>query len=203
QVEAQLRLATRESGSFGQAQRDVRRIATETRTSLEATAQLYATFQRNAAELGVSQEQSARATETVTKAFRISGATAAEAAGGLRQFLQGIQSGTLRGEELNSVLENAPRLARLIADSLGVTIGQLRALGQEGNLAGDKLIRALTDRKFTESIDAEFRELPVTFGEAMQQVENAAMITFGAFDRGGAFSQMLANFVTDGAAGFE
>lgn len=202
QLEAQLGLATRESGSFAQAQEDVRRIAAETRSGLEETATLYATFQRNSRELGISQEQAARATETVTKAFQISGASAAEAAGGLRQFLQGIQSGTLRGEELNSVLENAPRLARLLADSLGVSIGQLRAMGQEGELAGDKLIRALTDRRFTDGIDEEFKELPITFDQAMTQVSNAAILTFGAFDRGGEFSTALANFITDGTGGF-
>lgn len=202
QIEAQLRLATQQTGTFAQATQDVQRIAMETRSGLAETAGLYANFARNAQELGITQQEAARATETVTKAFRISGATAAEAAGGLRQFLQGVQSGTLRGEELNSVLENAPRLARLLADSLGVTIGTLRAMGAEGELTADKLTAALTDRRFTEAIDAEFRELPVTFSEAMQQVENAATITFGAFDRGGQFSTSIASFVQDSANGF-
>jgi tape measure domain-containing protein len=202
QLEAQLRLATMASGNFAQAQDDVRRIAQTTRSGLQETAQLYATFQRNAVELGISQQQAARATETVSKAFQISGASAAEAAGGLRQFLQGVQSGTLRGEELNSVLENAPRLAKLVAESLGVTIGELRKMGQEGELTAEKLIRALTDRKFTAAIDAEFKELPVTFEQAMVQVKNAAIITFGAFDRGGEFSSALVNFITDGTGGF-
>lgn len=201
-IESQLKLATQETGSFARAMGDVRSIATSTRTSLEETANLYATFQRNARELGITQEESARATETVTKAFRISGATAAEATGGLRQFLQGVQSGTLRGEELNSVLENAPRLARLLADSLGVTIGELRALGQEGELTGDKLINALTSQEFTAAIDEEFKALPVTFGEAVEQINTAATITFGAFDRGGEFSKAIVNFITDGADGF-
>lgn len=203
QIEAQLRLATREMGNFGQAQEDVRRIAQATRTGLEETASLYATFQRNSRELGITQEQAARATETVSKAFQISGASAAEAAGGLRQFLQGVQSGTLRGEELNSVLENAPRLARLLADSLGVTIGQLRAMGQEGQLTGDRLINALTNRRFTEGIDAEFRELPVTFEQAMTGVNNAAIVAFGAFDRGGEFSNALIDFMGTGQMSFE
>ena len=202
QIEAQLKLATRETGNFAQAQSDVRQIASATRSDLESTAQLYATFQRNARELGITQQQAARATETVTKAFQISGATAAEAAGGLRQFLQGLQSGTLRGEELNSVLENAPRLARLLADSLGVTIGQLRLMGAEGELSADRLVAALTERRFTDQIDSEFRELPVTFDQAMTQVKNTATIVFGAFDRGGQFSTALANFITQGTGGF-
>lgn len=200
-LDAQLRLATAASGSFAQAQDDVRRIAAETRTGIAETAELYATFMRNSRELGITQEQAARSTETITKAFQISGATAAEAAGGLRQFLQGIQSGTLRGEELNSVLENAPRLARALADGLGITIGQLRAMGQEGELTGEKVVGALTSA--SDQIDAEFSELPVTFDQAMTLVYNSAVTTFGEFDRGGQFSTALANFVTDGAAGFE
>lgn len=156
QLDAQLRLATARSGSFAKATEDVRRIAAGTRSGLEETATLYATFQRNALELGISQEQAARATETVTKAFQISGASAAEAAGGLRQFLQGIQSGTLRGEELNSVLENAPRLARALADGLGVTIGQLRAMGAAGTLTGEQVTTAILQA--SESIDSEDRK---------------------------------------------
>lgn len=202
-LEAQLRLATRQSGSFAQAQEDVRRIAAQTRSGLEETATLYATFQRNARELGITQQQAARATQTVTEAFLISGASAAEAAGGLRQFLQGIQSGTLRGEELNSVLENAPRLARLLADSLDVTIGRLRMMGQEGELSGQKLIRALTERRFTDQIDEEFRQLPVTFEQAMTLVNNAAIETFGAFDSGGRFSEAIVSFITQSTGGME
>ena len=197
---AQLKLATAQFGSFNQAQEDVKRIASATRTDLKATADLYSTLQRNAGELGISQEQTARTTETITKAFRISGASAAEAAGGLRQFLQGIQSGTLRGEELNSVLENAPRLARALADGLGVTIGQLREMGEAGELTGEKVLNALEGA--ADQIDKEFSELPVTFEEAMTTLHNAAVVTFGAFDRGGQFSTALANFVTQGTGGF-
>ncbi len=200
-VEAQLRLATSQSGNFARAQEDVRRIAAQTRSGLEETATLYAAFQRNSRELGITQEQAARATQTVSQTFLISGATAAEAAGGLRQFMQGLQSGVLRGEELNSVLENAPRLARLLADSLGVNIGKLREMGKEGELTGQRLMAALTDRRFTDQIDAEFRQLPVTFEQAMTMVNNAAIETFGAFDRGGQFSTAISNFILQFTSG--
>jgi hypothetical protein len=83
---------------------------------------------------------------------------------------------------------------------LNVTIGQLREMGQAGQLTGQEVLGALEGA--SAQIDAEFRELPITFDQAMQQVENAATITFGAFDRGGAFSEMLANFITDGTRGF-
>lgn len=202
-LEAQLRLATRESGSFAKAQSDVRRIAADTRTELEATAALYGNFARSSRELGITQDQAARATETVAKTFKISGAGAVEASQGTRQLVQALQSGVLRGDEFNTIMEAAPRLARLLADSLGVPIGQLRAMAEAGQLTSDKLVRALTDKRFTAGLDAEFRELPVTFDEAMTQIENAAIITFGAFDRGGQFSSALANFITQGTDGFK
>ena len=202
QLTSQLKLATAETGSFGQAQRDVQRIAAETRSGLEETGTLYSGFVRNARDLGITQAEAARATETFSKTLKISGSSAAEAAGGTRQFTQALQSGVLRGDEFNSIMENSPRLARLLADSLNVPIGRLRAMAEEGELTADKLVRALTDTKFTEGIDAEFRQMPVTFDQAMTEVYNAALTTFGAFDRGGEFSTMIANFISGGADGF-
>lgn len=202
-LDAQLRLATAQSGTFAQAQEDVRRIAAETRSGLEETAKLYGNFQRNARELGITQIEAARATETVSKTFKISGADAVEASQGTRQLVQALQSGVLRGDEFNSIMENSPRLSRLLADSLGVPVKALREMAEEGELTSDKLVKAFTDKRFTAAIDAEFRELPVTFDQAMTLVHNAAVITFGAFDQGGEFSTALANFITQGSDGFE
>lgn len=198
-LEAQLRLATAQSGNFAQAQEDVRRIATETRSGLQETADLYAAFQRNARDLGISQQQVAAITRTVGQAFVVSGTGAGEAAQATRQLVQAFQSGVLRGDEFNSVMENAPRLARLLAESLGVPVGQLRRMAEEGELTAQKLATALSDTRFTAGLEEEFRQMPVTFDQAMTQITNAAIITFGAFDRGGQFSQALANFATQGS----
>jgi tape measure domain-containing protein len=138
----------------------------------------------------------------VNKAFVVSGAGADEASNAIRQLVQAFQSGVLRGDEFNSMMENAPRLAKLLSDSLGIPIGQLRKMAEEGELTSDKLVKAFSDRKFTEGLDEEFKKLPVTFSQAMTQVETAAIQTFGAFDRGGQFSTAIANFVSDGAKGF-
>lgn len=201
-LDAQLRLATDGFGSFAQAQKDVQRVAAVTRSSLSATAALYGNFQRNAAELGITQEQAARATETVAKTFRISGASAVDASQGVRQLVQGLQSGVLRGDEFNSIAENSPRLLRLLADSLGVTVGELRKLAENGKLTSDALVRAFTDRRYTASIDAEFQKIPVTFGDAMTAIENTALITFGKFDQGGQFSNAIVEFLTTGTKSF-
>lgn len=201
-LDAQLRLATSGFGTFAQAGEDVRRIAADTRSGLSETASLYGNFARATKELGGSQAEAARATETFAKTLKISGADANQAASATLQFGQALASGALRGDELNSILEASPRLARLLTESMGVSIGAIKQLGEEGKLTSDVLFRALTDTKFTDGIDSEFRQLPVTFDEAMTSVYNAAVVTLGAFDRGGQFSTAIANFVTDGANGF-
>lgn len=202
-IQAQLKLATRESGSFAKAQEDVRRIAAGTRSDLGAVASLYAVMTRNSSSLGATQEQVSRATDTVTKAFKVSGASAEEASAATRQLSQALASGTLRGDEFNSIMENGPRLAKLLADSLGVPIGKLREMSQEGQLTSAKLFAALNDKKFTAGLDAEFKEVPATFGDAMTAVRNAATETFGAFERGGKFSQAIYNFAQDGSSNLE
>ena len=201
-LEAQLRLATAGFGSFGQAQKDVQRIADVTRSGLSETASLYGNFVRGAKELGATQAEAARATETFSKTLKISGADTNQAASATLQFGQALAAGALRGDELNSILEASPRLARLLAESMGQPIGQIKKLGEEGALTSDKLLKALTDTKFTAGIDAEFNQMPVTFDDAMTRVYNAALTTFSAFDQGGEFSQALADFVGDGADGF-
>ena len=201
-LDAQLKLATNTFGSFNQAQVDARRIAEVTRSGLEETAKLYGNFVRATEQLGGTQAEASRATETFSKALKIGGAGAAEAASATLQFGQALASGVLRGDEFNSIAEASPRILRLLADALGVPQGKLRELAAEGQLTSDILFKALTDTRFTAGIDEEFRSLPVTFGEAMQQIENAAIITFGAFDRGGEFSKALASFVIGGTGGF-
>jgi tape measure domain-containing protein len=202
-LEAQLRLATEQTGSFGRAQADVRRIAMDTATPLAETARLYAAIGRNANELGLTQTEVARITETVSKGFLVSGASAADAAQGTRQLIQALQSGVLRGDEFNSIMENAPRLARLFAESMGLPVSHLRALAEAGKLSTDVLVDGMArNQEAIRALDEEAAKIPMTFDRAMTLVHNAAMITFSAFDRGGEFSQMLADFVTGGAENF-
>lgn len=202
QLDAQLRLATNGFGTFTKAQDDTRKIAAATRSSLEATTSLYGNFARASEQTGRSQADAARATETFSKVLKIGGADANAAASATLQFGQALASGALRGDEFNSIAEASPRLVKLIADSMGVTQGAVRKLAAEGKLTTDVLFRALNERKFTDAIDLEFKQLPTTFGEAMQQIQNAAVITFGAFDKGGQFSNAIVSILSDGTTSF-
>jgi len=129
QLNSRLDLATSSSAEFARAQQDVFNIAQTTGIKLTSVGDLYTKFARATKNLNVSQADLALITSTVSKAIVVSGASAQEADAALLQLSQGMASGVLRGQELNSVMEQTPRLSRAIAAGMGVELGQLRALG--------------------------------------------------------------------------
>ncbi|MBS7699159.1 MULTISPECIES: tape measure protein [unclassified Chelatococcus] len=139
-------------------------LALNTRTSLEPTVTLYAGLTRSTQELGKTQAEVARATETINKAFKLGGVSAESAAGAILQLNQAMAAGALRGDELNSVLEGAPPLARLIAKEFNVGIGELKQLGEEGQLSASRVFDAIV--KGSEDIDGAFRDSKVTMQDA-------------------------------------
>lgn len=197
QMDAKLRLATDSTYSYARAQSDVHDIAKRTRSELTSTTTLYAKMAANGKTLKATQEDIARATETVTKSLKISGATTGETSSTVLQLGQALASGRLNGDEFRSLSENAPRLMQLIADAVGKPRGELKKLASEGKLTSELLFKALSDPAYTAKLDEEFKRIPPTFSDAMTAVKNAAIDAFGAFDKGGQFSQSLYNFATD------
>lgn len=177
QVNARLRLVTSSSEEFARAQAEIFRIAQESRQPLGDVTDLYAKLARSTKDLNVSQSALFRVTETVNKAIGLSGSSAEAAQAALVQFGQGLASGTLRGEELNSILEQTPRLAQAIADGLGKPVGELRKLGEQGELTGGQILTALL--KTSEQIDKEYSQLPRTVGQAVTQLRNDVARTLG------------------------
>lgn len=198
-MDAKLKLAVANWGNYGQAQADVSRISAVTRSELTSTAVLYGKMAASGKNLNASQAQVARATETVTESLKVSGASAGETASTVLQLGQALSSGKLNGDEFRSLAENAPRLMKLMADSMGVPIGALKKMASEGKLTSEKLFRAFTDPKYFAALDAEAKSIPATFGDAFTAIENVATRTFGAFDSGGGFSQALYNFANQGS----
>lgn len=191
-TEGKLRLATDRFGSFAAAQRDVAAIARSSRSDIEGTADLYATITREAGSLGMKQAEVATATTAVAQSLKISGADAAASAGAIRQLSQALASGVLRGDEFNSVNEAAPRLMTLLADSMNIPKGQLRALAAEGKLTSSTLIKALTDPKLTQGLKDEFAKIPVTFADIETAAGNTAVVLAGAFSKGFGLGDSLA-----------
>lgn len=167
-VNARLRLATSGAQQFAIAQREAYRIAAQTGAGFASIATLYGRLAQAGRSLGLSQEQIARTTEVTALALRVSGASASEASSVVRQLAQAIGSGVLRGDEFNSIMENGSRLAKALADGLGLPVGKLRELAERGLLTSDVIALALTPQ--LERLRAEAASMPKTVGMAMSEL---------------------------------
>lgn len=145
-------------------------ISQDTRASLEATATLYGRLERATRSLGTSTEDLTKLTTTINKALVVSGATTQEAASTTIQLSQALASGVLRGQEFNSIAENGSRVSKALADSLGVTIGQLRQMAAEGKLTTDVVVNGLL--KQSDAIANEFGKTALTMGQAFTVATN-------------------------------
>ncbi|MGK4439152.1 tape measure protein [Yersinia proxima] len=145
-------------------------ISQDTRAGLEATATLYGRLERATRSAGTSTADLAKLTTTINKGLVVSGATAEEASSTMIQLSQALASGVLRGEEFNSISENGSRLAVALADSLGVTVGQLRAMAAEGKLTTDVVVNGLL--KQSDAIAKEFGNTVLTMGQAFTVATN-------------------------------
>ncbi|WP_414486328.1 tape measure protein [Stenotrophomonas maltophilia] len=185
-----LRLVTQGQAQFAAAQADVIRIAGAARQPLGATAELYQRIAMNQEALGLSGRDLARVVETISKTMVISGTSAAGADAALVQLGQAFASGTLRGEELNSVLEQAPALAQAIAKGLNVPIGKLRELGAAGKLSSQQVISALQSQ--AGAVDEAFGKMDSTVGQAMTLFNNNLQVMIGRADEATGASKALA-----------
>ncbi|EPG9811887.1 TPA: tape measure protein [Providencia stuartii] len=152
-------------------------ISQTTRSSLDATATLYARLERGTRQYNTSAQDLAKLTTIINQGFIVSGATAQEAENAIIQLSQGIASGVLRGEEFNSVSEQGSRLMAALADSLGVGIGELRKMAAEGKLTTDVVVNGLLSQG--DSIGKEFANTTQTMSQAMQEAGNNITKFFG------------------------
>lgn len=152
-------------------------VTQATRSSLDATATLYARLERGTRQYNTSAEDLAKLTTIINQGFVVSGATAQEAENAIIQLSQGIASGVLRGEEFNSVAEQGSRLMVALADSLGVGIGKLRAMAAQGKLTTDVVVKGLLSQG--SAIGAEFANTTTTISQALQVAGNNITKFFG------------------------
>lgn len=148
-------------------------ITKRTRGEFETTSQVYTRTALAAKDLGVSQQELLNFTESINKGIVLSGASFREANAALIQLSQGIASGTLRGDELRSVLEQLPFVADVIAKELGVTRGELRLLGEEGKISAEAVLRAF--RNAREEIDDKFSRTVSTIAQSFSVLRTSAI----------------------------
>ena len=184
-LQARVKLATGEGAAFGVAFDSIVGIAQRTSSSLEQTGTLFARLTEAGKSSGLATQdaisQSLRLTETINQAVQLSGGSAESSRAAVTQLIQGLQSGVLRGEEFNSVMEQAPRLAKALADGLGVTTGELRKMAEAGALSSETVIEALKGQ--SETLKTEFGTLPATVGRAIENLSTAWTLYIGEADK--------------------
>ena len=180
-ISNRLSLVTKSSDELYAAQSDLFEIAQRTRSPLEATAEVYQRLAQNAGALGLSLSEVGDTTETINKLMVISGTSAQASEAALTQLGQAFASGTLRGEELNSVMEQAPALAMAIADGMGVTVGELRKLGEQGKITSAAVIEALNQQGA--AVDAQFARMAPTIAGATTTIKNSFIEIVGKMDQ--------------------
>lgn len=179
-MQARLRLATSSQEEYNTATAELARIATATASPVSALVSLYGRISRPLKQAGKSQQDILKVTEAVALSFRVSGASAEEAENGIIQFAQALGSGALRGDEFNSVNEQAPRLMQALADSIGVPTSALRGLAEQGALTAEVVSKALIEQ--LARLKEEAATLPDTVGAAMTRLEDALTKTLGETD---------------------
>lgn len=197
QLQNSLRLATGSADLASQAYGRLFEIAQRSRVSFVELGGTFASVARAGDSLKLSQTDLLNLTETIGNAVTVSGASAQASQAALIQLSQGLASGVLRGEELNSVMEQTPRLARALADGLGVPLGALRELGKEGQLSAERVVNALLSQSAV--LAGEVRQSVITVGQAMTQLQNASTVLAGEIDRTTGASALLATTISDAA----
>lgn len=179
-IEGQVNNVTKSQQESKAVQKEIYEIASRTRQQYGSTAELFTSVARNAQELKKSTKDILLFTEDVSNAMLLGGGSAASQEAALVQLGQALGSGVLRGDELNSIMEQAPRLAKAIAEGMGTTIGQLRQMGQEGKLTAQDVFNAI--RGQSDRLKMELGKMPWTVGQASNKMQNALGKFFKEFE---------------------
>lgn len=123
-----------------------------------------------------SNDEAIAFVEQLNKQFKISGASVQEASAAMYQLTQAMAAGKLQGDEFHSIMENAPLLAQSIANEMGLTVGQLKEMSSQGLITSDIIKEALFNS--AEETNAKFAEIPMTFAEVGQSIQNELIQAF-------------------------
>lgn len=189
-VSDELTMTTARLNTMNQAFNEINGTATETDTIVKqiyASAQnargsfgdmaaVVAKFGNNARDAFASQDEVIAFANLIQKQMTIAGASTQEASNAMLQLSQALGSGVLRGDELNSIFEQAPNLIQSIADYLDVPIGKIREMAQDGQLTADTVKAAIFSS--AEDINAKFEAMPMTWGQVWTSFQNSALLAF-------------------------
>lgn len=193
-----IRLVTEGQEQFATAQANIINIAKSTNQPLAETAELYQRLAMNQKTLGLSGTELSGIVKTISQTMVISGSSAAGGAAALMQLGQAFNSGVLRGEEFNSVMEQAPGLMQAIAAGMGKTVGEMRALAEAGKITTDELVKAL--QKQAATVDTDYGKMSKTVEQSMTNVKTSFTEFVGRADEATGVSKALSTAINGVAA---
>ena len=189
-LEARVRLAVGAQGDLQSTVAGIGQVAKETYGNLDATAELFGRLAASGKELNITNAEALGITKTINQSIQVSGASAQASEASVRQLVQALQSGTLRGDEFNSIMEQAPRLAKALADGLNVPVGALRGMAEAGELTSARVVKALKGQ--ADAINQEFSTLPLTTGRALENLNTQWTLFIGNLTGGAQQSSVVA-----------
>lgn len=169
-IRNRLKDVTKGAQEYAEVQALVRDISENTRTSISATAELYARLHRATDGIVGSNEELAGVIDTINKSFTLSGASVQEANAAIIQLSQGLSAGVLRGDEFNSVAEQAPEILKAVQRQTGKTKAEIREMAQEGRISSELLIRSL--QNYAGEVDRRFAQTEATINQYFTVARN-------------------------------
>lgn len=177
QTEARLNLITGDLEKTAALQDQIMASANRSRASYQSTADAVAKMGIMAKDAFNNTDELVAFTELINKQFTIAGASVAGQEAAMMQLTQAMASGVLRGEELNSIFEQAPTITQTIADHLGVSVGEIRAMAAEGQITAQVVKDAMLSS--ADEINAQFSAMPYTFSQVWTMMQNILLEAFG------------------------
>lgn len=187
QIQARLNNINDGSQTTEQLQSKIMAAANRSRGSYQDMADSVAKLNLLASDAFKSNDEAIAFAEQLNKMFVVSGASSQEASAAMYQLNQAMASGRLQGDEYRSIIENAPMLANAIAESMGVSRAKLKELSSEGAITAEVIKNAMAN--CADDVNRQFNEMPMTFGQAMNMIQNEAAAKFQAVSN--AFSGMI------------
>ena len=170
-MNARLQQTTTSTAHFTALRAEIDKIAKSTYASSNTISNLFINLNQSLNEMGLSQKNALEMSETLSKALKAGGASAVDAERAIVQFSQALSTGKLQGQDFKAMIQAAPSLLKNMADGLGVTTGELRAMATEGKLTNEKLVEAFTNMKA--SVDETFEKMPLSVADATQLMNNS------------------------------
>ena len=168
--------------------------------AIDGVAQAFARIRPAAEELGVSNEKLIRFNETFAKMGTLAGATSEEIKNSMIQLSQGLASGALRGDELRSVMEQMPQVARTIAESMGIPFKEFKAAAEDGKITAEAVFKAIINK--SDEVDEAFSKLPGSLDRSVNRMVNVITILIGSINETIGVTKTLTKVIDDAAKSF-